>query len=118
MQAPWKSGCFLVWDATCPDAFAASYRAKATSKEGKVAESAEDRKAAKYISLPAIHIFIPVAIETLGAVGPVSLSFLKDLQYRIAVETGESRSTNYLLERLSVAVQQGNSAVVRGGMDP
>ena len=97
----------MVWDATCPDTFAASYRAQVTLEAGKVAESAEDRKAARYSSLqlPASHIFTPVAIETLGAVGPVSLSFLKDLGHRIAAEIGESRSTDYLPQRLSVAVQ-------------
>ena len=46
--APWSSGCLLVWDATCPDTFAISYRAQATSEAGRVAESAEDRKAEKY----------------------------------------------------------------------
>ena len=39
--APWSSGCLLVWDATCPDTFAISYRAQATSESGRVAESAE-----------------------------------------------------------------------------
>ena len=43
--APWSSGCLLVWYATCPDTFAISYRAQATSEAGRVAESAEDRKA-------------------------------------------------------------------------
>ena len=65
--APWSSGCLLVWDATCPDTFAISYRAQATSESGRVAESAEDRKAEKYRGLPASHSFTPVAIETLGA---------------------------------------------------
>ena len=33
--APWKSGRLLVWDATCPDTFAPSYRAHATrAREG------------------------------------------------------------------------------------
>ena len=105
-QTPWKSGGLLVWDATCPDAFAASYRAQATLEAGKVAESAEDRKAAKYSSLPASHIFTPVAIETMGAMDPVSLSFSKDLGCRIAAETEESRSTDYLVQELSVTVQQ------------
>ena len=71
MQAPWKSGRLLVVDATCPDTFAASYRAQAILEAGKVVESAEDRKAAKYNSLLTSHIFTPAAIETLGAVGPV-----------------------------------------------
>ena len=102
--APWSSGCLLVWDATCPDTFAISYRAQATSEAGRVAESAEDRKAEKYRGLPASHSFTPVAIETLGAIGPRSMLFLRDLGRRIALESGEPRSTDYLLQRLSVAV--------------
>ena len=76
--APWSSGCLLVWDATCPDTFAISYRAQATSESGRVAESAEDRKAEKYRGLPASHSFTPVAIETLGAIGPRSMLFLRE----------------------------------------
>ena len=114
--APWSSGCLLVWDATCPDTFAISYRAQATSEAGRVAESAEDRKAEKYRGLPASHSFTPVAIETLGAIGPRSMLFLRDLGRRIALESGEPRSTDYLLQRLSVAVQRGNAASVQGGM--
>ena len=85
--APWSSGCLLVWDATCPDTFAISYRAQATSESGRVAECAEDRKAEKYRGLPASHSFTPVAIETLGAIGPRSMLFLRDLGRRIALES-------------------------------
>ena len=83
-----------------------------------MAESAEDRKAEKYCGLPASHSFTPVAIETLGAIGPRSMLFLRDLGRRIALESGEPRSTDYLLQRLSVAVQRGNAASVQGGMGP
>ena len=102
----------------CPDTIAISYRAQATSEAGRVAESVEDRKAEKYRGLQASHSFTPVAIETLGAIGPRSMLFLRDLGRRIALESGEPRSTDYLLQRLSVAVQRGNAASVRGGLSP
>ena len=73
----------------------------------KVAEKAEDRKAENYQGLPPSHAFTPLAIETMGAVGPRSLAFLKDLGRRIAMESGEPKSTDYLLQQLSVAVQRG-----------
>ena len=111
--APWKSGCLLVWGATCLDTFATSYRAHTTLQAGRVAE---DRKGEKYRDLPASHIFIPVAIETMGAFGLRSLSFVQDLGNRVAWECGEPKSTEYLLQRLSVAVQQGSSMMVLGGM--
>ena len=112
--APWKSGCLLVWDATCPDTFAPSYRANATQEPGKVAEAAEDRKCGKYRDLPPGHFFSPIAIETLGAIGPKSLTLLKEIGGRIRAETGDPRSTEYMLQRLSVAVQRGNCTSIRG----
>ena len=45
----------LVWGATCPDTFAPSYLAKATSGPGLVAASAEDRKRSKYSFLVRAH---------------------------------------------------------------
>ena len=102
----------MVWDATCPDTFAPSYRAHATQEPGKVAEAAEDRKCKKYMGLPPGHFFSPVAIETLGAIGPKSLALLKELGRRIRAETGEPKSREYLLQRLSVAIQRGHCTSV------
>ena len=45
----------LVWDATCPDTFAPSYRAHATQEPGRVVAAAEEKKAEKYHSLPQTH---------------------------------------------------------------
>ena len=56
------------------------------------------------------HSFTPVAIETLGAIGPKPLAFIRDLGYRMKQRTGEERVLTYLLQRLSVAIQRGNSA--------
>ncbi len=114
---PWKCGKLLVWDATCPDTFAPSYSGNATRGAGLVAAAAEERKEAKYMGLSSLHCFTPVAIETSGVFGPKSLLFVSELGRRLARVTGELRSTNYLLQRLSVAVQRGNSASVMGTMD-
>ena len=73
------------------------------------------RKQAKYANLSQGYSFTPVAIETLGAIGPKSLAFLKDLGRRIFQQSGESKATPYLLQRISVAVQQGNSAAIDHG---
>ena len=114
---PWKSGRLLVWDATCPDTFAPSYRAHATVEPGRVAAGAEDRKEEKYRDLPSSHMFCPISIETMGAMGPRSLTLVKEVGRRIMAETGEAKSTDYLLQRLSIAVQRGNCASVLGGMN-
>ncbi len=114
--APWKSGRLLVWDATCPDTFAPSYRTDATPAPGRVAAAAEERKEKKYSSLPPSHFFSPLAIETMGVLGPKSMALVRDLGRRIRLETGEPRSTDYLLQRLSIAIQRGNSVSVYGGI--
>ena len=92
---PWNTGRPLVWDATCPDTFAASYRIQATSGAGKVAELAED---SKYKHLGPAYIFTPIAIETSGAIGPRARAFLKELGRQLRHETGEANSTGHLMQ--------------------
>ena len=104
----------IVWDATCPDSFAASHRSHAAHGAGCVAGHAERKKSEKYAHLAPTYQFQPVAIETSGAIGPSSRVFIRDLGRRVALETGEVRSTNYLIQRLSVAIQCGNAAAVLG----
>uniref|UniRef100_A0A1X7UK63 Uncharacterized protein n=1 Tax=Amphimedon queenslandica TaxID=400682 RepID=A0A1X7UK63_AMPQE len=111
-MVPWSSGKPLVWDATCPDTLAPSYERFAVCSPGAVAQASE--KCAKYKSLDYSYSFTPVAIETLGAIGPKSLSFLKKLGTRIREQTGEASSFSYLLQRLSVVVQRANAISVMG----
>uniref|UniRef100_A0A1X7TVW8 Reverse transcriptase domain-containing protein n=1 Tax=Amphimedon queenslandica TaxID=400682 RepID=A0A1X7TVW8_AMPQE len=111
-MVPWSSGKSLVWDATCPDTLDPSYERVAVCSRGAVAQASE--KCAKYKSLDCSYSFTPVAIETLGAIGPKSLSFLKKLGSRIREQTGEVSSFSYLLQRLSVAVQRANAISVMG----
>ena len=113
---PWKCGKLLVWDATCPDTFAPSYVSQATTAAGEVATHAEDRKCSKYSSLPVTHDFIPVAIETSGVMGPQSLHFLRELGRRVGRQTGDPLASSHLFQRLSTAIQRGNSACIMGGL--
>ena len=68
------------------------------------------KRLAKYAVLGQAYCFMPVAIETLGAFGPKTLSFMKELGRRIMVETGDKRACRHLLQCLSVAVQRVNAA--------
>ena len=60
---------------------------------------------------------MPVAVETLGALGEEASNFVHELGGRIATVTGEKRSTEFLLQRLSVAIQRGNASSVMGTVD-
>ena len=102
---PWKFGKLLVLDATCPDTLAPLYFSSATSEAGAMASQAEERKEAKYVHLNPVYSFSPVAIETSEVFGLIEFV------------TGEVRSTNFLIQRLLVAVQCGNSVSVLGTMD-
>ena len=101
----------LVWDVTCVDTLATS-RALASSEAGAVADDAEYRKKLKYSHLDPTHAFIPVAVETLGAFGREAQSFLREVSHRIASSTGDPQSHQFLLQRVSVAVQRGNAASI------
>jgi hypothetical protein len=114
---PWKEGRCLVWDFTCPDTLATSHRNVAISGQGKVARNAEEKKRSKYSKLLATHFFIPIAVESLGALGDEALIFFREIGSRIAVTSGEPRSFMYLMQQLSVAIQRGNAACVLGTLD-
>ena len=102
-----------------PDTLAFSYRANATAGAGEVAAMAEQKKLIKYDSLAPNYDIAPVAIESLGAIGPLSRALLKDLGRRIKESTGEARAHEYLVQRLAVAVQRGNAVSIMGTMgDP
>ena len=103
-----------MWDATCADTYAPSYRNLAVCAAGDVAARVESLKEEKYIDLLHNYNFVPVAVETSGVFGPRTLSFVRDLGRRLRRQTGEVRSTAYLIQRLSVAVQQGNAISVLG----
>ena len=111
---PWRRGKFLVWDATCKDTFASSYVSYAAREAGLVAKLAEEGKRSKYRHLAASHIFVPVVVETPGVFGMEALEFIKELGHRLQQSTGEAKSGLYLLQRMSVAVQRGNTAAVLG----
>ena len=103
-----------MWDVTCPDTLAPSYSSLATRKAGAVADEAERRKRGKYSHLESSHHFTPMAVESLGALGPDAQSFLRDLGRCLREAMSEPSSYHYLLQRISVAMQRGNAAAVLG----
>ena len=60
------------------------------------------------------YIVTPVAIETLGPWAPMGLKLIKEVGKKICDLTGEKRSTSYLFQSISIAIQRGNAASVMG----
>ena len=114
---PWSDGKFLVWDATCVDTFCDSHISTSAREAGGAAALAERDKSRKYSHLDRSYLFQPIAVETCGSMGPDSLCFLRDLGRRLKSSTGEPQSFTYMLQRLSVAIQLGNTSSVLGTLE-
>ena len=53
-------------------------------------------------------------METYGAWGPQGLKLIKDIGRKIRDVTGEKRSTFFLSQSISIAIQKGNAACLMG----
>ena len=71
-------------------------------------------KLGKYKSLLKDYYMVPFAVETLGAFGQEGSNLVKSLVKSIQAKTGEKRSTFYLFQSISMAVQRGNAASILG----
>ena len=108
-RIPWSQGKALIWDVTVVDTLARSNIELSSRKAGSAAEKAEDLKKAKYVSLSDRYIFKPIGLETLGSWGTEATSTVK-----VACQTGESRSTYYLKQGISIELQRGNASSILG----
>jgi len=50
---------------------------------GAAAETAADRKTSKYAILSQSYLFVPIVVETMGAINEAGMNFLGDLGRRI-----------------------------------
>jgi hypothetical protein len=115
---PWSSGRCLAWDVTVPDTFAASYKLLTSENAGAAAERAAHNKENKYAVISQSHHFVPIAVETAGSWHTESLEFVQELGGKIKATTSDPRETSHLFQRVSVALQVGNSLSVLGTSEP
>jgi hypothetical protein len=111
---PWQTGKNLIWDVTVADTLATSHLPATSQQMGGAAESASERKEAKYAELARSYIFVPVACETLGPLSSKARDFLSELGRRIALVTGDTREVSFLFQRVSVAIQRFNCICFKG----
>ena len=109
-----KNGKPLAWDFTCSDTLAPSHISKSAKATGSVAEWAENRKFATYgDSLSDDYHFLPIAVETLGTYGSIAHKFIKDIGRMIKNVSKEPRSTSFIFQAISIAIQKGNAQCVQ-----
>merc|ERR1712004_642034 len=91
-----------------------SYLAMTSETPVTAAEKAEKGKLALYDELTKDYSFILIAVETFGSWGSQGHSLVKEIGQKLCDITGDKKSTFYLFQRISMAVQRGNAASVLG----
>jgi hypothetical protein len=88
---------------------------KTSEVSGFAAEMACKRKHSKYSSIiSSNYIFKGLAFETLGPWCKEAIDFINVIGNRLIAESGDSKSKKFLFERISLAIQRGNAASIRG----
>ena len=72
---------------------AQSYLHNTSRTAGAAVEAAADKKTAKYAPLVQTYVFVPIAVETMGAINSDGLEFLGDQGRRITQVTDDIRES-------------------------
>ena len=115
---PYKEGKCLVWDFTCTDSLANSHIKETLNQPGAAAIKAEKLKITKYKQHQKDYFFVPIAVEAFGGWGPDGAALIKSLGKKIQDKSGKKRSTFFLFQSISLAMQRGNAASVLGTARP
>ena len=84
------------------------------NKRRAAAETREVPKSSKYRELANDYCFVPIGVETFGSWGPEGLKLIKAIGQKVKEATGERRSTFFLSQSISIAIQRGNASCVLG----
>jgi hypothetical protein len=105
----------LVWDVTVVDTLADSYVLKTSEVSGFAAEMACKHKHSKYSPVVSSNcVFRGLAFETLDPWCKETIDFINAIGNRLIAESGDSKSKKFLFKRISLVIQRGNAASIRG----
>ena len=76
---------------------------------GNVAKGAVSMKDGKYYAIAQSHVFVLLAIETLGPINFKELNYLSELGDRSTASTDDHRETSFLFQRISILMQRFNA---------
>jgi hypothetical protein len=68
----------------------------------------------KQLFISSNYIFKGLPFETLGPWCKETIDFINVIGKRLSAESGDSKSKKFLFERISLAIQRGNAASIRG----
>jgi hypothetical protein len=86
---------------------------KTSEISGFAAEMACKRKHSKYRSIISSN-YVFKGFELLGPWCKEAIDFINVIGNRLIAESGDSKSKKSLVERISLAIQRGNAASIRG----
>ena len=109
---PFSQGKCLSWDATVSDTFAKTALMDSAASAGSAARKAEERKIRHYQALEEQYRFTPISLETTGVYGNKTETFIQELGRRMRGNTGDVRQTQWLRQRLSIAIARGNASSI------
>ena len=96
------------------DTVCQSYINQSSKIAGAAADYREELKTQKYSELAEKYWFVPVAIESMGSWGTIGHKLVKEIGKKVMEATGETRSTEFLFQAISIALQRGNASCVIG----
>jgi len=98
----------------CP--LAESYIKRAAREADAAAEVAASRKKVKYAELDSCYLFQLIAVQTLSVFNSSANSLLNEIGWKISINTGESRESSFLYQRISVLVQRFNAILLHDSL--
>lgn len=105
---PFRCGKSLAWDFTCPSTQVSS-GALLNKGPGCLSNAKEELKRTKYEPITNNYWFCPIAIDTIGAYGTQAAEIVKEIGSRNYQRSGQRQATFFLRQRISIAIQKGNS---------
>ena len=97
---PWSRGKPLAWNVTVPDTFLESHL-----KDTAVITGAATNQVATFKTTK--HTFVPIAIETSGSWNNEAIKIMQEIGKQITSIASDLNETNYLFQRISIAIQRG-----------
>lgn len=111
---PWSHGRQLAWDATCVDPVCATYLNGSATQPCFASNRAAVNKRNHYRTVCNMYHFVAFAVDCLGGWSKEAQKFGLELGKRMSISTGEPKSLSFFRQRVSIAIQRGNSASVLG----
>ena len=105
----------LAWDVTVSDTYAESHIISTSAETGAAAKRAAAIKTTKYSNITSIHIFYLISIETAGSWDVQAVELMEEIGRRKTAAINDQNETIYLLQRISMAIQRGNSMAIQRG---